>query len=80
MDHKRLSHALQVAQAFQAQRDSRRIGTAPSRTHRGLPVRENEAQPGTKKPRRFTAADMETVILEVASKAGTERRSAKARG
>ncbi|RQS76992.1 ISNCY family transposase [Burkholderia sp. Bp8963] len=80
VDHKRLSHALQVAQAFQAQRDSRRIGTAPSRTHRGLPVREDEAQPGTKKPRRFTAADMETVILEAASKAGTERRSAKARG
>jgi transposase len=80
VDHKRLSHALQLAQAFQAQRDSRRIGTAPSRTHRGLPVRENEAQPGTKKPRRFTAADMETAILEVASKAGTERRSAKARG
>lgn len=42
-------------------------------------MRENEAQPGTKKPRRFTAADMETVILEAASKAGTERRSAKAR-
>ncbi|WP_155768749.1 ISNCY family transposase [Burkholderia diffusa] len=80
VDHKRLSHALQVAQAFQAQRDSRRIGTAPSRTHRGLPVRENEAQPGTKKPRRFTAADMEAAILEVASKAGTERRSATARG
>ncbi|CAM2169864.1 ISNCY family transposase [Burkholderia orbicola] len=79
VDHKRLSHALQLAQAFQAQRDSRRIGAAPSRTHRGLPVRENEAQPGTKKPRRFTAADMETVILEVASKAGTERRPAKAR-
>ncbi|WP_322079844.1 ISNCY family transposase [Burkholderia cepacia] len=80
VDHKRLSHALQVAQAFQAQRDSRRIGTAPSRTHRGLPVRANEAQPGTKKPRRFTVADMETAILEVASKAGTERRPAKARG
>jgi len=80
VDHKRLSHALQVAQAFQAQRDSRRIGTAPSRTHRGLPVRANEAQPGTKKPRRFTVADIETAILEVASKAETERRSAKARG
>ncbi|MBY4725176.1 ISNCY family transposase, partial [Burkholderia contaminans] len=80
VDHKRLSHALQVAQAFQAQRDSRRIGTAPSRTHRGLPVRANEAQPGTKKPRRFTVTDMEAAILEVASKAETERRSAKARG
>ncbi|VWD62403.1 integrase catalytic subunit [Burkholderia contaminans] len=80
VDHKRLSQALQVAQVFQARRDSRRIGTAPSRTHRGLPVRANEAQPGTKKPRRFTVADMETAILEVASKAETERRSAKARG
>ncbi|WP_261524226.1 hypothetical protein [Burkholderia multivorans] len=80
VDHKRLSHVLQVAQAFQAQHDGRRIGTAPSRTHRRLPVREDEAQPGTKKPRRFTAADMETLILEVTSKPGVEQRSAKARG
>ncbi|RQU58761.1 ISNCY family transposase [Burkholderia cenocepacia] len=80
VDHKRLSHALQVAQAFQAQRDSRRIGTAPSRTHRGLPVRANEAQPGTKKPRRFMAADMDAAILQVTSQAESNRRSAKARG
>ena len=80
VDHKRLSHALQVAQAFQAQRDSRRIGTAPSRTHRGLPVRANEAQPGTKKPRRFTAADMDAAILQVTSQAESNQRSAKARG
>lgn len=80
VDHKRLSHALQVAQAFQAQRDSRRIGTAPSRTHRGLPVRANEAQPGTKKPRRFTAADMDAAILQVTSQAESNRRSVKARG
>ncbi|MDN7856308.1 ISNCY family transposase [Burkholderia cepacia] len=80
VDHKRLSHALQVAQAFQAQRDSRRIGTAPSRTHRGLPVRANEAHPGTKKPRRFTEADMDAAILQVTSQAESNRRSAKARG
>ncbi|KWH25939.1 integrase [Burkholderia cepacia] len=80
VDHKRLSHALQVAQAFQAQRDSRRIGTAPSRTHRGLPVRANEAQPGTKKPRRFTEADMDAAILQVTSQAESNQRSAKARG
>jgi len=80
VDHKRLSHALQVAQAFQAQRDSRRIGTAPSRTHRGLPVRANEAQSGTKKPRRFTVADMDAAILQVTSQAESNRRSAKARG
>jgi transposase len=80
VDHKRLGHALQVAQAFQAQRDSRRIGTAPSRTHRGLPVRANEAQSGTKKPRRFTAADMDAAILQVTSQAESNRRSAKARG
>ncbi|VWC82083.1 integrase catalytic subunit [Burkholderia lata] len=80
VDHKRLSHALQVAQAFQAQRDSRRIGAAPSRTHRGLPVRANEAQSGTKKPRRFTVADMDAAILQVTSKAESNRRSAKARG
>ncbi|KUY83111.1 hypothetical protein WS46_13095 [Burkholderia sp. RF4-BP95] len=79
VDHKRLSHTLQVAQAFQAQRDSRRIGIAPSRTHRGLPVRMTEAQPGTRKPRRFTAADMETAILEIASEqelSGGPRRPA----
>jgi transposase len=80
VDHKRLSHALQVAQAFQAQRDSRRIGTAPSRTHRGLPVRANEAQSGTKKPRRFSVADMDAAILQVTSQAESNRRSAKARG
>ncbi|MFH5256098.1 ISNCY family transposase [Burkholderia semiarida] len=80
VDHKRLSHALQVAQAFQAQRDSRRIGTAPSRTHRGLPVRANEAVPGTKKPRRFTAEDMDAAILQVTSQTESNRRSAKARG
>ncbi|MET1535408.1 helix-turn-helix domain-containing protein, partial [Burkholderia sola] len=35
VEHKRLSHVLQVAQAIQAQRDNSRIGKAPSRTNQG---------------------------------------------
>ncbi|CAB3807455.1 ISNCY family transposase [Pararobbsia alpina] len=54
VEHKRLSHVLQVAQALQAQRDNRRIGTAPSRTHLGAAVRTQQRQPGTKKQREFT--------------------------
>lgn len=56
IEHKRLSHALQVAQAIQAQRDNSRIGKAPSRTHRGDSTRTNRnaPQPGKKKQREFT--------------------------
>lgn len=35
VEHKRLSHVLQVPQVIQAQRDDERIGKAPSRTHLG---------------------------------------------
>jgi len=42
IEHKRLSHALQVAQAIQAQRDNRRISGSPSRTNQGQPVRAIE--------------------------------------
>ncbi|WP_253594956.1 ISNCY family transposase [Burkholderia multivorans] len=35
IEHKRLSHALQVAEAIQAQRDNRRISGSPSRAIRG---------------------------------------------
>ncbi|MBN3793314.1 ISNCY family transposase, partial [Burkholderia sp. Ac-20353] len=83
IDHKRLSHALQVAEAIQAQRDNRRISGSPSRTNRGLPVRAKESSPGAKKPRAFAAADIEAAILQVAAqahKAESDRRSAKARG
>jgi hypothetical protein len=88
VEHKRLSHALQVAQALQAQRDNRRIGKAPSRTHLGAAVRTQQRSPGTKKPREFTEADVEQVIAGLAQqnlpaitqpdKRKSRRRSARA--
>ncbi|MCO4883394.1 ISNCY family transposase, partial [Paraburkholderia caribensis] len=50
IEHKRLAHALQVAQALQAQRDDRRISGSPSRTNRGVAPRAKDRLPGTKKP------------------------------
>lgn len=87
VEHKRLSHVLQVAQALQAQRDDSRIRKAPSRTHRGDSTRtsRNEAEPGKKKQREITQADVEHVILDLARRRQTAkpadkpgRRSAKA--
>jgi transposase len=81
IEHKRLAHALQVAQTLQAQRDDRRISGSPSRTNRGIEVRKPERRAGTKKPREFTQADMEQAIVQLAppSKASTTsgQRSAK---
>jgi transposase len=83
VEHKRLAHALEVAQALQAQRDDRRASGSPSRTHRGIEVRSHARVPGTKKPREFTQVDMEDAIMKLAqapkpdSKPG--RRSARAR-
>ncbi|MGF6978313.1 transposase [Paraburkholderia sp. JPY465] len=79
--HKRLGHALAVAQALQAQRDNRRISGSPSRTNRGAAVRKPERLPGTKKQREFTRADLDQAIMQIAqqskppSKPG--RRSAR---
>ena len=67
VEHKRLGHALQVAQAMQAQRDNRRVSGSPSRTNRGEPVRKPAALPGTKKPRAFTQADLNETILQLAT-------------
>ncbi|RQU96003.1 ISNCY family transposase [Burkholderia cenocepacia] len=87
VEHKRLSHVLQVAQALQAQRDNSRIGKAPSRTHRGDSTRtnRNDPQAGKKKQREITQADVEHVIVELAQRRQTAkpptkpgRRSAKA--
>jgi len=66
VEHKRLSHALQVAQSMQAQRDSRRIATAPSRTNLGAEVRSPERTPGTKKQRELTQKDLNQIIEELA--------------
>ncbi len=38
IEHKRLAHALAVAQALHAQRDDRRAAGSPSRTNRGVEV------------------------------------------
>ncbi|RDU94572.1 ISNCY family transposase [Trinickia dinghuensis] len=66
VEHKRLGHALQIAQMMQAQRDSRRIAAAPSRTNLGAAVRSPNRTPGTKKPREFTQADLNQAIEELA--------------
>ena len=62
--HKRLGHALQVAQALQAQRDSRRTSGSPSRTNRGLPVRAKDRRPGTKKPREIMQEDLNAAVRD----------------
>ena len=65
IEHKRLGHALQVAQALQAQRDDRRASGSPSRANQGVAVRTKERPPGTKKQREFTQADVNEVIVQV---------------
>ncbi|KVC53588.1 ISNCY family transposase [Burkholderia stagnalis] len=89
VEHKRLSHALQVAEAIQAQRDNRRISGSPSRTNQGQPVRSPSRPTGTKKQREFTQADVEHVIVDLAQRRQTQqplpprkpgRRSAKDSG
>jgi hypothetical protein len=61
--HKRLGHALQVAQAPQAQRDNRRASGSPSRTNRGEPVRPKARRPGTRKPREVTLEDWNATVM-----------------
>jgi isoaspartyl peptidase/L-asparaginase-like protein (Ntn-hydrolase superfamily) len=60
---KRLAHVLELAQAVQAQRDNRSIGTAPSRTHRGAQVRTPRRAPDTKKQRELTQQDLEATMM-----------------
>jgi len=67
VEHKRLGHVLQVAQAMQAQRDNRRVSGSPSRTNRGAAVRKPAALPGTKKPRAFTQAELNETIRQLAT-------------
>ncbi len=63
VEHKRLSHVLQVAQALQAQRDCRRASGAPSRTNRGMPVQAKDRRPGTKKPREIMPEDLNAAVM-----------------
>jgi hypothetical protein len=83
IEHKRLGHALQVAQVLQAQRDNRPISGSPSRTNRGAAVREPNPSPGTKKQRAFTRDDLNQAIMKVAQRSTTpstpSQRSARTR-
>ncbi|MGF6786090.1 hypothetical protein OKW27_000403 [Paraburkholderia sp. 35.1] len=63
VEHKRLGHALKVAQALQAQRDNRRISGSPSRTNRSEPVRTKARLPGTRKPREVTLEDWNATVM-----------------
>ena len=63
IEHKRLGHALQVAQAIQARRDDRRASGSPSRTNQGIAVRAKERLPGTKKQREFTRDDLNAALM-----------------
>jgi hypothetical protein len=62
IEHKRLGHALQVAQALQAQRDDLRASGSPSRTNHGVAVRAKQRVPGTKKQREFTREDVNAAL------------------
>lgn len=73
IEHKRLNHALQVAQAMQAQRDNRRISGSPSRTNLGQAVRKPKQLPGTKKQREFMQADINEVVVELAQRRQPKR-------
>jgi hypothetical protein len=66
IEHKRLGHALQLAQALQAQRDDRRASGSSSRTNRGNAVQPDQRKPGMKKQREFTRADVDGVIVQLA--------------
>jgi hypothetical protein len=83
IEHKRLGHALQVAQVLQAQRDNRPISGSPSRTNRGAAVRKPNPSPGTKKQRAFTRDDLNQAIMQIAQQSTTPstpgQRSARTR-
>ncbi|CAN7748904.1 ISNCY family transposase [Paraburkholderia hospita] len=86
VEHKRLGHVLQVAQAIQAQRDNRQISKAPSRANRGDSTRTNRnvRQLGKKKQHEFTQVDIDHVIVDLARRRQTVaehgRRSARDSG
>jgi hypothetical protein len=76
VEHKRLSHALELAQRMQMQRDDRRISGSPSRTNRGIGVRAPERLPGTKKQREFTRDDLDRMIGELSQQHAVAREAA----
>ena len=66
LDNKRLSHALQLAQVIQAQRDDRRASGSPSRTNQGEAPRSKERKAGTKKQHELTLDDLNAAVLRSA--------------
>ncbi|SOE63596.1 Transposase [Burkholderia sp. D7] len=66
IDNKRLSHALQLAQVIQAQRDDRRASGSPSRTNQGQAPPTKERKAGTKKQRELTLDDLNAAVLRTA--------------
>jgi hypothetical protein len=57
---------LQVAHHVQLERDNRRIGASPSRTHGGEQVRPKMRKSGTRKQRELSKADLDGIILRTA--------------
>ena len=74
VEHKRLGHALQVAQAIQAQRDNRRVSRSPSRTNRGAAVRKPTPLPGTRKQREVTLENLNAAVVGTSSSCRTIKR------
>jgi hypothetical protein len=72
VDHKRLGHALQLAQAMQAQRDDRRTQPAPSRTHRGEAARDHLNRNGRKTSRAMTDDDFKAALEHAAPRWNTQ--------
>ena len=73
VENKRLAPVLEAARLVQTKRDDRRACDAPSRTHRGEPVRAKKALEGLKKQRALSITDMNEAILEVSAKTMRER-------
>ncbi|KAG0277226.1 hypothetical protein BGZ96_002952 [Linnemannia gamsii] len=63
VDHKRLSHVLQVAQLMQAERDNRSASCTPSRANQGAAPCQKKRKAGTKKQSEFTADDLTAAVM-----------------
>ncbi len=58
VEHKRLSHVLQVAQCMQTQRDNRPTSGSPSRSNQGIAPNQKKRKTEAKKQREFTTDDL----------------------
>ena len=62
VENKRIGHVLAVAQVMQAQRDSRRGRSAPSRAHQGAGPIPLKPKPGKKSQRQLNEQDLQAAI------------------